>query len=166
LRCHFGCSAGCRCHHFRDCCQTPFPLISGLSLSWRWSLALLRSFLFCVCLRFDSATLSRLIRSSSSGGCLAAPLYASRYFAAVDCLLWRMLCHRRRVGRIASGGCFAALFLLFGWMLCHLRLEIFGNLFMVVSFSILRCLVVSRFSGFECVFSRVILVVVVFGHYH
>ena len=43
-------------------------------------------------------------------------------FAAIDCLIWRMLRLRHRVGRIASGGCFALLFLLFGWMLYHLLL--------------------------------------------
>jgi hypothetical protein len=55
------------------------------------------------------------------------------------------------------GRCFATLFLLFGWMLCHLWLDTFGKLVVVVSFSRFRCLVVSRFGGFECVFLRQIV---------
>jgi hypothetical protein len=68
------------------------------------------------------------------------------------------------VGRITLGGCIASLFLLFGWMLCHLCLETFGNLIVVVSFSRFRCLVVARFVGVECVSSRVILTILVLGH--
>jgi hypothetical protein len=78
-------------------------------------------------------------------------------------LLWRMLCRHRCVGRIASGRCFATLFLLSGWMFFHLCLETFGNLVVVVSFSRFRCLVVAKFGGFEFVSSHVILIFLVLG---
>ena len=97
------------------------------------------------CLRLVSSTLLRLCWSPV-GGCFAAPLFASGFFAAV--LLWRMLYRHHRWLESTLCGCLAAVVGWSGWMLCHLTcvvdLYIFGG---VVSFSRFRGVVLTKFVG-------------------